>query len=341
MGIFDFNRDSGEAFKNDGPDARQFDQHLQEKLKRYNYQVEGLTIHHENGEVTISGQAPDQDTREKVILALGNSKGVHRVNDQMKVRKQDTAAQKQTTASEAQYTSSETDYKTGSSEEVGGSDYKGPSTTGIHQSEGTATNKKDGKKATTARKDDDEEELVQKPVAKTPGRKGKDDDEELVEKPVAKKRGKDDDEELVEKPVAKKKGKDDDEELVEKPVAKGRKGGDDDDDEDLVHKPVAKGQRQNQSSTTTENIPTKKEAPPGYKGPVARTGSNDDDDLVEKPQFYTVEDGDDLDKIASKHYGDSKHHQKIIEANNPMLTKSSELYPGQVLRVPRSNRESD
>src|SRR5690606_16607615 len=40
---------------------------------------------HGAGEVTVTGNVPDQDTREKVVLIVGNVDGVARVHDQLRV----------------------------------------------------------------------------------------------------------------------------------------------------------------------------------------------------------------------------------------------------------------
>ncbi len=67
-------------------------------------------------------------------------------------------------------------------------------------------------------------------------------------------------------------------------------------------------------------------------------GSVDDQLKVEKveaqAQFYTVEKGDTLSKIAKQHYGDANSYMKIFEANRPLLKDPDEIYPGQVLRIP-------
>lgn len=51
-------------------------------------------------------------------------------------------------------------------------------------------------------------------------------------------------------------------------------------------------------------------------------------------QFYTVQPGDTLSKIAKQHYGDANAYMQIFEANRPLLKDPDEIYPGQVLRIP-------
>ncbi|MTI33348.1 peptidoglycan-binding protein LysM [Xanthovirga aplysinae] len=54
----------------------------------------------------------------------------------------------------------------------------------------------------------------------------------------------------------------------------------------------------------------------------------------EEKQFYTVQRGDSLSKIAEKVYGDANKYPFIFEANKPMLTHPDKIYPGQVLIIP-------
>ncbi|MEO6346376.1 MAG: peptidoglycan-binding protein LysM, partial [Aquaticitalea sp.] len=56
---------------------------------------------------------------------------------------------------------------------------------------------------------------------------------------------------------------------------------------------------------------------------------------VPESKFYTVVKGDTLNKIAKHYYRDANKNTIIFEANQPMLTDASLIYPGQVLRIPR------
>ena len=51
-------------------------------------------------------------------------------------------------------------------------------------------------------------------------------------------------------------------------------------------------------------------------------------------QFYTVQSGDSLSKIAKEFYGDANRYMEIFEANRPMLSDPDKIYPGQSLRIP-------
>jgi nucleoid-associated protein YgaU len=59
----------------------------------------------------------------------------------------------------------------------------------------------------------------------------------------------------------------------------------------------------------------------------------------EKPRFHSVQVGETLPDIAQRYLGRSSRYPAIFEANRPMLTRPDRIYPGQVLRIPRSGRE--
>ncbi|MDH3667616.1 MAG: peptidoglycan-binding protein LysM [Paracoccaceae bacterium] len=55
---------------------------------------------------------------------------------------------------------------------------------------------------------------------------------------------------------------------------------------------------------------------------------------AKEPVFHTVEKGDTLWAIASKHLGNGSRYPEIFEANKPMLSDPDKIYPGQNLRIP-------
>jgi nucleoid-associated protein YgaU len=50
--------------------------------------------------------------------------------------------------------------------------------------------------------------------------------------------------------------------------------------------------------------------------------------------LHEVKKGDNLWKIAEKHYGNGSKYTEIFEANKPMLSDPDLIYPGQMLRIP-------
>jgi nucleoid-associated protein YgaU len=95
MGILDFVKEAGEklGFGGDEEEA-QADEALHERMKGnalmrsvagLGLEVDGLRIDYDDGTATVYGTAPDQATRERVVLAVGNTQGVGRVDDRMEV----------------------------------------------------------------------------------------------------------------------------------------------------------------------------------------------------------------------------------------------------------------
>jgi nucleoid-associated protein YgaU len=68
---------------------------------------------------------------------------------------------------------------------------------------------------------------------------------------------------------------------------------------------------------------------------VAAVETADDGDTKDAV-FHTVAKGDTLSAIAKKTLGNANRYMEIFEANKPMLKHPDKIYPGQVLRIPKS-----
>ena len=82
MGLFNFLRDVGAKLSGHGgaysaptPEA------LQNELKRLGLPTDGISMRVEGDTVPLAGQVKDAETREKIVLAVGNVEGVGRVDD--------------------------------------------------------------------------------------------------------------------------------------------------------------------------------------------------------------------------------------------------------------------
>jgi nucleoid-associated protein YgaU len=100
MGMFSFIKEAGEKLFGIGkaeaatpaaPSAEQLNQAAAQAIATYiqsmKLNVEGLTVGFDGATetVTVTGMAPDQATREKVVLCCGNVANVTSVNDNMTV----------------------------------------------------------------------------------------------------------------------------------------------------------------------------------------------------------------------------------------------------------------
>jgi nucleoid-associated protein YgaU len=56
---------------------------------------------------------------------------------------------------------------------------------------------------------------------------------------------------------------------------------------------------------------------------------------AEKTEFYTVQRGDSLSKIAKKYYGNATKYPVIFEANREVIKNPDLIYPGQQIRIPK------
>ncbi len=58
--------------------------------------------------------------------------------------------------------------------------------------------------------------------------------------------------------------------------------------------------------------------------------------MVEEVQYYTIESGDTLSKIAKEFLGNAMDYPKIFEANREVIKDPNLIYPGQKIRIPVS-----
>ena len=57
-------------------------------------------------------------------------------------------------------------------------------------------------------------------------------------------------------------------------------------------------------------------------------------------EFYVIQKGDTLSKIAEQYYGDPKKYSMIFEANREVIKDADLIYPGQTVRIPTTSRET-
>jgi nucleoid-associated protein YgaU len=101
MGVFDFDKNSGasvEVDKGTSSIEGQMNALLPKMLVKFGLEVDDPKVKFNSGEVSIYGEAANQATKEKIVLALGNIKGVSRVNDEMTIRGSVEAAEKEAAA---------------------------------------------------------------------------------------------------------------------------------------------------------------------------------------------------------------------------------------------------
>ena len=55
----------------------------------------------------------------------------------------------------------------------------------------------------------------------------------------------------------------------------------------------------------------------------------------EQVEFYTIQKGDSLSKIAKQYYGNAMDYPKLFEANREVIKDPDLIYPGQIIRIPK------
>lgn len=95
MGIFDFVRNAGaKLFGKEKPESYgEPSKPLRTHVQEHGINADNLQFSFQSGVLIAEGWVPDQDTREKVILIVGNVDGVDKVDDRLQIgRPQATAA---------------------------------------------------------------------------------------------------------------------------------------------------------------------------------------------------------------------------------------------------------
>ena len=88
MGLFDFLKDAGEDLEaQETAREREKAASLARQIMILELKVENLEVGFDDGVVTVRGTTPSQEEREKIVLTLGNVRGVAQVDDQLTVEK--------------------------------------------------------------------------------------------------------------------------------------------------------------------------------------------------------------------------------------------------------------
>ncbi|MEL7537499.1 MAG: peptidoglycan-binding protein LysM [Pseudomonadota bacterium] len=69
-------------------------------------------------------------------------------------------------------------------------------------------------------------------------------------------------------------------------------------------------------------------APPSTPSPAAV------DDDEEKVEFYVIQSGDTLGKLAKQYYGNAMEYPRIFEANREVIEDPDKIFVGQKIRIP-------
>ena len=92
MGMFDFVKDAGEKLRGRDHETkeeanREKAQALSQHVKALGLNVKDLKIDYYDETATLTGLAASREEKEKVVLTVGNTQGVAKVNDMLRVAK--------------------------------------------------------------------------------------------------------------------------------------------------------------------------------------------------------------------------------------------------------------
>jgi nucleoid-associated protein YgaU len=103
MGLISFIKDAGAKVFGSGESEEEKDQNaageMATTVNNLGLKVQNLDITVDGDKATVSGKAADQSTKEKVVLAVGNTKGIAHVDDLLTVEKQEPEARYHTVES--------------------------------------------------------------------------------------------------------------------------------------------------------------------------------------------------------------------------------------------------
>ncbi|MEM7706539.1 MAG: peptidoglycan-binding protein LysM [Pseudomonadota bacterium] len=88
MGLFSFVKDAGAAIFGADEDPTKMDAPVKpfaSHLRDHNINPEGIYFERKGSHLKIEGEVPDQDTKEQVVMILGNVNGIETVEDLMVV----------------------------------------------------------------------------------------------------------------------------------------------------------------------------------------------------------------------------------------------------------------
>ena len=92
MGLVDFVLGAGEKLFGKAESDQERSAKLENRVRKMGLSVEMLKIDVKGDTVTVQGTVESQANREKIVLALGNTDGIAKIDDQMKVKKKEPEA---------------------------------------------------------------------------------------------------------------------------------------------------------------------------------------------------------------------------------------------------------
>jgi nucleoid-associated protein YgaU len=93
MGLIDFMVNTGQKLWGSAEEADEKRQAaLTDFVKKMRFEISDFRVDVKKDVATVFGKASDQMTREKVLLAIGNTEGIARVDDRMEVHKPEPQA---------------------------------------------------------------------------------------------------------------------------------------------------------------------------------------------------------------------------------------------------------